>query len=109
MTTKPATTHPCPTCDGRRIVSIMVPNIQKTNGGTYLSRLPEMVVRNYECLDCKGRGTVSCLRCLDSGEIVEMDPFGDFDGRTPCDCVAGIALIDQVETALLDAYDNVAF
>ena len=84
--------HPCPACEGNRQYTVMVPNIQKSNGVTYHSPLPPMVPRHYICETCSGRGRVDCLVCEDEGYVIDftapmMGPFpmlGRSSSMKPC-------------------------
>lgn len=52
-------TTKCGICGGKRIVTVIEPNIRKYGGLTYQSAITPTVKRNYQCPNCKGAGTVS--------------------------------------------------
>lgn len=78
----------CTACDGRRTVSITVPNMLGPSNNQYQSNNPPYVTRNYQCHDCHGTGRIECVRCMDTGLVETSDGYGGYDSTSPmqCDC-----------------------
>lgn len=68
MTTPTPDRETCPKCDGKRVITVQVPDHAYSGGLPYL-RSGNLVDRLYECSLCHGRGTVD----HHTAELVRID------------------------------------
>lgn len=99
----------CPSCAGKRQITVMVPETRTytttvgadgypawpCNGGmpkrtTY--ETGRLVTRIRVCVTCNGRGKVDCLVCEDRGEVAYAGLSGPEPMIVPCSCNRGRAI-----------------
>lgn len=101
-------TYTCPVCNGTRVITITIANMQGPTGNRYQSSRVPFVDRRYECAACHGRGVVECQRCYDTGLVASADAYGEYDGEAYCRCEAGDAELarDRAEIARIEAQET---